>query len=264
MEFYKARIILTSTTKPEKLNHATKDDFEHISKEIFIHKKNNYYKGYIENTDEYFWLAIEYNSPSPRRDTILDTQTKQEKKNTRSLTEVELIQQGFFLYHYEKQILYIKNYDDKKILLDILQESNKNNKYEIDSFYQDSEHFIKTLDSIQEIRFADANGLFGGGLIKTLNIDQDSRPDDFVLSLKYKDKSKKKILSFIENLFVSKDNLHIKDLLIKGKDKNNFGVIFNQNTFFQKITINEPLKTNESIWDKENVKEKLLEAINDN
>lgn len=147
-------------------------------------------------------------------------------------------------------------------MLDILQESNKNNKYEIDSFYL-LEHFIKTLDSIQEIRFADANGLFGGGLIKTLNIDQDSRPDDFVLSLKYKDKSKKNILSFIENLFVSKDNLRIKDLLIKGKDKNSFGVIFNQNTFFQKITI-KPLKTNESIWDKESVKEKLLEAINDN
>ncbi|TLE07919.1 hypothetical protein [Helicobacter bilis] len=83
------------------------------------------------------------------------------------------------------------------------------------------------------------------------------------LSLKYKDKSKKNILSFIENLFVSKDNLRIKDLLIKGKDKNSFGVIFNQNTFFQKITI-KPLKTNESIWDKESVKEKLLEAINDN
>lgn len=263
MTFYKARIILTSTTKPEKLNNATKDDFECISKEIFTHKNNNYYKVYTENTDEYFWLVLEYNNPSPRRDTILDTETKQEKKNARSPTEVELIKQGFFLYHYEKQILYIKNYDDKKILLDILKENNKNNKYRIDSFYQDSEHFVKTLDSIQEIRFADANGLFGGGLRKTLNIDQDSQPDDFVLSLKYKDKSKKSILSFIKNLFDSNNNLRIKDLLIKGKDENNFGVIFNQNTFFQKITI-KPLKTNENIWDKESVKEKLLEAIYDN
>lgn len=49
-------------------------------------------------------------------------------------------------------------------------------------------------------------------------------------------------------------------MLIKGKDSDKFGVVFNQDTFFQKISI-EPQKTQENIWNKESVKEQLLKVI---
>lgn len=257
--FYKARIIQKSTSKPEKYNYPTKEDFINIPPTLHITKKNNFYKGYTEITDEYFWLYIEYNSPNPRRDMIIDTQTQQERENTRSKTEVELSKQGFFLYHYTKQILYIKSYDDKKILLDILRKHNANNEYKIESFYESMAEFMDVLDSIQEIKFADADGLFGE-LREHLNIDQDSRPDTFSVSLKYEDRSKSRFEQFLPFLFEAQDKCSIKNLLIKGKDSDKFGVIFNQDTFFQKISI-EPQKTQENIWNEESVKEQLLKVI---
>lgn len=262
--FYKMRIIQKSNTKAEINNYPTEEDFVKIfqEQEVNYEKNNKYYSGKIETTKNYFWLCVEYNNLSPRREKLHNIQTGTERENTRSKVEVELVKQAFFLYHYAREILYVRveNFDDRKILLDILKERDKINKYSIESIYTDSKKFMDILDSVTEIKFADADNLFGT-LRKYLNIDADSQPDAFSVFLKYKNRSKSKIENFFSFLFASNNKFDIKNLVIKGKDKDNFGVIFNQDTFFKKIII-KPKKTDEDIWDTNSVKEKLLEIIN--
>lgn len=262
-KFSKTRILTESRYRSEVLNYPERTEFDKIlNEESWVYGENHCKIVDKENTNDYFWLYVEYNKLNPRRENIYNIETKKERPNERTHLEVELIKQNFFLYHYKSNILYIKNLDDKNILIEMLTQYNQGIKYSIESFYS-LEEFMSKLKSVNKISFVDAEGLFGT-LRTHLNLDAKAYPDIFQLTLQYEHNPIliDKIKSFLEYLIRENSNYKIKNLIIKGLDENDFETIFKKNTFTQKIGIS-PSKNSEDMWDYQDVKKLLLEEIQD-
>lgn len=257
--FSKLRIVRKSDKTPEQYTCPSKENFGNIPQDPEIDlKTSDGYKMRAENTDEYFWLTVEYNTLNPRRNQLYNVKTKEERPNNRTRDEIEPNKQRFFLYHHSSGILY-QTSEKEKILKHCLEKYNKGETYYFESIFENKDEFIEHLKKVKEISFVDGSGLLGD-LRKHLNILTDSCPDVLKISLQYKDRDKSFFKNLFPHLFKDEEKHKIDNLLIKGIDEDSFSVVFNKQTFIQKTSI-QPKITDEGVWDAEDVKRHLLETI---
>ena len=216
-----------------------------------------YYEVIFEKTNQYIWLEVTFGSPAPRDEELTNVNNGTKKNNPRDISEAELLKQLFCLYDFSKQILYLSNLQKKSFIEKIFKEKTGRH-FIIKPFYKSKDQFVEILKSVNEISFTEARNLFDmnsrqrKALIDLAGTDS---PENFTITANYSMPSK--LNDFINMLYNGWLNGSIKDLVIRGLDRDKFGIIFNNDTFTRKIEISSQ-KDNNGKYLPDSIKKFLL------
>lgn len=110
----------------------------------------------IENTGRYLWMYSRSGRSMPRSTEVINTRTQQCEDNPRSRDQAELRNQGFCLYDYDTNLLYISSGIDffQKIIAQI------NPEIRIRNLYKTRDEFLKSLRKVSKVRFVAKEDLF--------------------------------------------------------------------------------------------------------
>lgn len=241
---------------------ADMNDFFDVEKKI-IQRNKTVYNINAQKTDRNVFVEISYGKTNPRPDTVLNFELEQFEANPRQRNQTELVNQVFVLYDFKTSILYFNNVNNRKILLDILNEVFQS-QFNIVGLYNDPQKFQNSLREVSELQFTSVSDMFAGnserenGLEKLLNTPHLT---DFTLNVKFNKKlSHRQFSPMINQLFKDKRNYIVDGLLIRGIDEDGFETVFNKETFIRKIKINVRLQEDGSVLASE-VKEHLINNI---
>lgn len=233
--------------------------FENLPSTGKVFIQEVYYDVVVECSREYCWIYFNYGKASPRCETVTNIETGLKKDNLRQHDEAELLGQTFALFYYEKSILYFSNVRKKKVLESFIRENAKCDA-EIKTFFLTPEEMIEKLARVDRIRFTNSRDLFGNDALARralVDLTGTDAPEEFTLEASYDGHS---ISNFIRKLFAQKKDQKISDLVICGRDEEDFKFIYNEESFSRKIEI-DAQKTAENLFDVESVKNNLLKEI---
>lgn len=237
IHFNVLQIIEESKTVGERFVYPTAETFKILNTQFSILIDGIYYEVFVEKQSDFIWFSFDFGKPNPRDKHLTNISTGEKRDNDRELTEAELIQQFFCLYHYKKELLYISNIKKQNILKTLLEEKVKQN-FSFKTIKKTKEEFISILAKINKITFTEARNLFNhdskkrNALKDLTGVDS---PKEFTIEASY-EKSNDLVI-FIEELFIEKNTNSLKDLIICGNDENDFEIIFNNDTFSKKIEV---------------------------
>lgn len=232
------KMFVKNKERGERWIPPTKDYFlETITKTKRI--KSKFFKVEKIENDNYIFLIINSGNIEPRDDYIIDIDSKNERKNPRSETEVELIKQVFVYYDFSSDLLYISGVKYRKLFEEIL--GMKTDEILIKGVYEGEATFLKLIKSVDEISFKSEPNLFAtvSNKRKTLyDFFETNELGDFTMDLKLKGIAKAKIINFLKSMFSEQKNQAVNSLTIRGKDESDFEYVYNSETFIKKIIIN--------------------------
>jgi len=131
----------------------------------------------------------------------------------------------------------------------------------IKPFYKSKDEFVEILKSVNEISFTEARNLFDmnsrqrQALIDLAGTDS---PENFTITANYSKCPELK--DFIHTLYNGWVNGSIRDLVIRGLDRDKFGIVFNNDTFSKKIEVSSP-KDNNGKYVPDSIKQNLLQEL---
>jgi len=219
-----------------------------------------YYDVTFEKTAEYIWFDVTFGSPAPRDDELTNVKDGTKKNNPRDISEAELLKQVFCLYDFSKQILYLSNLQKKTFIETILKQRTGRN-FIIKPFYKSKDEFVEILRSVNEISFTEARNLFDMNSRQRqalIDLSGTDSPENFTITANYS--RGEKLYNFIDLLHNSRVNGSIRDLVIRGLDRDKFEIIFNNDTFSRKIEISSQ-KDNNGKHLPEKIKQNLLQKL---
>ena len=260
IHFNVLQIIEESKTVGERFVYPTIKTFKNLDTQFSILIDGVYYEVCIEKQEDFIWFSFDFGKPNPRDNHLTNISTGEKRDNDRELTEAELIQQFFCLYHYKNELLYISNIKKQNVLKILLQEKVKQ-KFSFKTIKKTKEQFISILAKINKITFTEARNLFShdskkrNALKDLTGVDS---PKEFTIEASYEKSND--LVTFIYELFTEKDANSLKDLIICGSDENDFEIIFNNDTFSKKIEIKNT-KDENGKYISDEVKINLLEEI---
>jgi len=238
----------------------TVDSFSELTDRVSFSKDNTYYDVSIEKTDDYIYFVFNYGNPFPRDNELTNIHDGSKKENQRRIDETELNHQAFFLYHYEKQLLYVSNSNKKAMFVSIL--SNElSKKFFIKHILKNEEEFISLMNKCTSIKFTQKNNVLNynnrirQGLMDLTGTDV---PEVFTIEAIFHRDS---IIGFVRELIGLRKNYELDNLIICGLDESNFEVVYNIDTFNQKLKI-KCSKDHNSKFNIDEVCRKLIEEIN--
>ena len=100
-------------------------------------------------TNEYFWMSIDYGSPTPHREVLINIETFDEDKNPRKENQVELTNQSFFLYSFESKLLYASNSRHLNLFSSVLKSKTKKT-FQINKVYINSDEFMSKIKNVKK------------------------------------------------------------------------------------------------------------------
>lgn len=222
--------------------------------------KNTYYEFHSEVTQDYVWMYLNHGKSSPRNAELTNVQTGEKLPNSRTIDEAELTKQTFALYSFKEHLLYLSNIRVKKILQAILQ-SQLQTTVGITPMYVDVEEFISHLKEVESISFSHAYNLFSQNnaqrqaLVDLTGVDA---PESFRIEATYK---KHSVVNFIRQLVRAKAGNELSGLVIRGRDDNQFEIVYNLDTFTRKIEIVADVDAESNMYDENEVREKLIQIV---
>ncbi|MBQ4647413.1 MAG: hypothetical protein IJB79_08710 [Candidatus Gastranaerophilales bacterium] len=213
----------------------------------------------IEN--KYLWMYATYGNPEPCPPNLYNKSTKKNKKNQRTKEDVELRQQFFSMYDFEKGILFLNQSNKKGILEKIFLECF-NKKILIKMIFLDIEEFGNKIKEVQSVKFQTLHNIFTQNL-KLSEAFKDIFGDefDFEISVKYK-QPQKIFKTLLKRLNDGSKNYEFENLYITGLDDKNFEQIFNAGNFAKKFSIMVNM-SEYGLKEEVEVKQKLLEKMQD-
>lgn len=228
---------------------------------------NTHFRIKKENLDdEYFWLYARYGETLPRSDTVLNTDSQKEEDNPRNTNQAELNKQLFFLYCIGSRTLYLSDISKKPWVEKYLKEK-LGKKIVIKSFITDIDEFNRRIKIIKRIKFVAKSNLFSsaGNVMEILPNPKDlfglGVPEKLLIQADFG--NAKLTHSFTENLrqMVNwKDKCEADSLLCVGLDDKNFEMIFNANSFIQKISVRVE-KGKHELYNPEIVQQALIQKL---
>jgi hypothetical protein len=219
-----------------------------------------YYEINVEKEDNYIWFVFDYGKPDPIDDKLTNINTGSKKDNPRENDEAELLHQLFALYDFNKNLLYLSNLNKEKMFEKMLQEKLQR-PFVTKKFFKPKDEFINVLKEVNEISFTEAKDLFNQDS-KTRKALKDltgtEAPEKFKLDTTYPKDSN--IVGFIKKLIQSKSKFELNELVIRGIDNDNFGFVFNVDSFVQRITLSSK-KNENGKFDADLIKQELLKRL---
>ncbi len=258
VSFYLMQIIIETKDEGERFIDPTKSLFDCIKNTSFAHE-GTYYDVEYENTNDYLWLYFNYGKSSPRNDKITNIETGEKKDNLRERDEAELLGQLFVCYVYETKVLYLSNTKKKRVIEHFLRDNLGSNVI-ISSFYKNAEDMIAILKKVDKIHFTHIKELFNQDSKERqalIDLTGTDAPASFTIEASY---DAHKLGNFLRNLFRSREEYKISDLIICGRDESNFAFVYNSDSFCRKIEICCP-KEETGLFTPENVQQSLLNKI---
>jgi len=234
--------------------------FDDIPPNFKITIDNFYYEVAFQKTAEYIWLHVAFGTPAPRDDKLTNVKDGTKKNNPRKISEAELLKQLFCLYDFSKQILYLSNLQKKSFIETIFKEKTGRD-FIIKPFYISKDEFIEILKSVNEISFTEARNLFDMDSRQRqalIDLSGTDSPDNFTIIANYS--KGQKLYNFIDLLHSARVNGSIRDLVVRGLDRDKFEVIFNNDTFSRKIVISSE-KDNNGKYLPDSIKRSLLQEL---
>jgi len=253
-------MFVESSEEGERYINITADIFDDIKSDFHTTIDDTYYEVVTKKEDDYILFSFDFGKANPRDTKVTNVITGNKKDNPRQGSEAELLKQLFCLYHFEKQTLYISNYQKLTFFLSVLQKQ-LNKSFITKSFFKDKEEFMSILKSVSKISFTEARELFNQNSTERqalTDLTGTNAPDKFTIEAEYSQPSG--ILPFLKKLFSSKDRDALKDLMICGKDERNFSVIYNHETFLRRLSIKCEKEENGK-FNSDTVLNKLLEEV---
>lgn len=210
-------------------------------------------------SNEYFWMSIDYGSPTPHREVLINIETFNEDINPRKENQVELTSQSFFLYSFKNKLLYASNSRHLNLFISVLK-SQTNKNFQINKVYINSDEFMSKIKNVKKISFSAFDDLFFSNTKEynaIIDLTGTSCPKKFTLIANYDNHS---ITNFLKGLFTKRKNSSISELMISGFDSDGFEMLYNTDTFSNKIPLRIK-KNNEGVYDMEEIKNNLLDKI---
>lgn len=235
--FNKLQLIENSLDSVERFVVPTKSIFKHIEPQFHLLIDGTYYEINTEVTDNYVWFAFDYGKPNPIDEELTNINTGRKKDNPRNIDEAELLHQLFACYDFNEELLYLSSLH-KISLFEFMLTEQLNIAVNVKKILKSADEFIEIFKQIDEISFTEIKDLFNQDSKKRqalIDLTGTDAPDKFALTAKYS--KNRSIVSFIKELMLSKQSHHLKELVIKGVDNDNFEFVFNVDSFIQKITI---------------------------
>lgn len=211
-----------------------------------------------------FWIYAKYGKPKPYTDEVLNIETQENYKNSRSPNEAELKNQFFCIYIYDKATLYVSDFRKNSFLKDYLK-AKYNKEFDIKKYFIDPKEFVNTISSVESIKFTSGDkDLFNGSIFDDIgDVYGLGQPINFTLEAKIQNKlfEHEKLINFLNRFKSKKENCEISRVICIGKDDEGFEKIFNLETLMKKIQVNVE-KDKNGMYDAEYVKQSLLEQLN--
>lgn len=259
IKFSEIQVIVESTERGEQYVNPSCNTFEALPASLKFNDGQTLYEINVEKSTDYIYWIFRFGNPTPRDKSLIDIQTLEKRENMRKSTEAELNNQAFFLYHFGKKRLYASNTKKKKSLEMMLRNELKIN-FVFKDIYKDVDEFLGIMQECEQISFTHVNDLFSDSSVKKqalIDLTGTDSPAEFTIKAKYK---KHQISSFIRSLSVGKQNNQISSLVVCGKGNQGFDVVYNTDSFQQKIKINVE-KDEDGMYDADRIKKELLLAI---
>ena len=240
----------------ENINEAWNQDFEdnktHIIHNVICKLKD----------EKYFLLYDNFGSPNPRPNKVYEINSKSKVSNPRSETQVELKRQLFCLYNIETKILYLNN---SKSIGFIQKYLSKITSCEviIKRIFKNIDEFVKTLSSIEKIKFIAHRDIFTSNIqsFKEIkNIFGIDEPESFTLEANYKISVDEHIRRVIEKFRNEQLQAPNSCLTCVGRDDNGIEQIFSENAFSKSFDI-MVAENSEHLFNAEDVFNELIRKI---
>jgi hypothetical protein len=262
VQFSIMQLIEESESSGDRFVCPTSNSFATLEETINFNDNHNQtlFEITVEKTEGYAFFIFNFGNPMPRDGNLTNIHTGEKRENSRTITEVELNNQAFFLYHYQKNLLYLSN-SQKKAAFERMLKEKLNTDFKLKTLFKDIDEFLQTLKECNRINFSHINDLFSSDSAKKqalVDLTGTDAPNEFTITAKY---SKHKIENFIRNLSQEKSNNKISSLVINGFDESGFGIVYNTESFQQKIKI-DCTKDENGKFDITTLKENLLKEIN--
>lgn len=259
IKFSEIQVIKESTERGEQYVEPSRDTFDALPTSLNFNDGQTLYEINVEKSTDYIYWVFRFGNPTPRDNSLIDIQTFEKRENMRKSTEAELNNQAFFLYHFGTKRLYASNTKKKKSLEMLLRNELKIN-FVFKDIYKDVDEFLGIMQECEQISFTHINNLFSDNSVRKqalVDLTGTDSPAEFTIRAKYK---KHQISNFIRNLSEEKQNHQISSLVVCGKGNQGFDVVYNTDSFQQKIKISLE-KNEDGMYDADRIKQELLLAI---
>lgn len=195
----------------------------------------------IDSIHEYYFLCSEYGKPLPLPEELFDVEVKTTTKNLRRPNQVELRNQLFALYSFKTNLLYLSNARKSGFLAEYVKQNMKKDVC-IKKIYVSAEEFLMIIKLVTSIRLVSYNSdLFSrntGLFDEAGNIFGLGQQDQLCLEVKYhKANLTDAFKELFKNWITRKDKLEIDNLVCVGYDDHDMEVVFNTDSFSNKIEI---------------------------
>ncbi|MDR1895479.1 MAG: hypothetical protein LBR10_01650 [Prevotellaceae bacterium] len=254
------QLIEESTSSGDRFVFPTSDTFATLNESIQFNDEQTYFEISVEKTTDDIFFVFNFGNPTPRDNKLTDVITGEKRENSRTNTEAELNNQAFFLYHFQKNLLYLSK-SQKKTAFERMLKEKLDTDFKLKTIFKDIDAFLNTLRECNQISFSHINDLFSSDSTKKqalVDLTGTDAPNEFTITAKY---SKPRIENFIRSIVHEKSDNKISSLVINGFDEKGFGIVYNTENFQQKITINAT-KDENGKFNSAEIRNNLLNEIN--
>lgn len=246
----------------ERFLNPTLNSFDELDESFHILMDSVYFEVRVVKEEKYIWFEFDYGKPDPIDEKLTNINTGDKKDNPRTNEEAELLHQLFALYNFSNNVLYLSSIKKEKMFEKMLQEKLQK-PFVVKKFFKPKDEFMAVLKEVNEISFTEAKNLFNQDSKKRqalIDLTGTNAPESFTLDTKYKNGAM--IGNFIKKLIESKSNLELNELVIRGVDNDNFGFVFNVDSFVQKISISCEKEDSGKV-NPETVRQELIKRLYD-
>ena len=99
------QLIEESTSSGDRFVCPTKNSFALLEDTVKFNDNQTLFEINIEKKEDYAFFVFNFGNPSPRDENLTDINTGEKRENNRTITEVELNNQAFFLYYFQSNLL---------------------------------------------------------------------------------------------------------------------------------------------------------------
>ena len=213
-----------------------------LDNHIFTYKKMPH-EIYVSNDENNgcLWLYLKSGSALPYDNKVIDIETNEAVSNPRHITQVELRNQYFALYDYNKKLLYLSNLKVIGILSTFFNTAIKDGDITIKKIVKDFNDVIKSFKSIKSIRLIAKNGLFQqtGNLFKeTINEFGLGVPGQLKIDVDFSYASlNDAAIGKLKELNNKRLGGEFDTFICVGRDDTGLDGVFNMDTFTSSITV---------------------------
>ena len=234
--------------------------------DIYSNNETHYLISKENLDDKYFWLYARYGASLPYSLTVYNTKDETEENNPRSTEQIEPHKQLFALYCVHSHTLYLSKAKKKSWIEEYLK-TKMDRDVAIKYFLKNVDEFTRTIKSVEKVKFVVKSNLFSSesGIMNIFPSPKDlyglGMPKNFTLEANFSNVDlTDTFVRCLKKMVGWKNNCEAESLVCIGRDDKNFEVVFNADSFIQKINV-EADKDDQGLYEPDIVKRALIRKI---